>query len=66
LLTQGHYDLLLEWADKLKVIWIADHLGRVFEVVVSQFDPVERLPTAARPWRADYTMTCKLLREVTA
>lgn len=66
LLTKEHYDLLLEWSNKLKVLHIADHLGRTFEVVIKEFDPEERLPTATRPWRADYTITCMLLREVTA
>lgn len=64
LLTQEHYDSLLEWSKKLAVVQIADHLGRTFEVVITQFDPIERLPTANRPWRADYTMTCLLLKEI--
>ena len=65
LLTKDHYDSLLEWTKKLTVVRITDHLLRTFEVIITRFDPVERLPTATRAWRADYTMTCLLLKEVT-
>lgn len=63
--TKEHYDLLLEWAARLHRIRITDHLGRMFEVLIQRFDPVERIPTATKPWRATYTMTCLLLDEVT-
>ena len=65
LLTKEHYDSLLEWAQKLTVVRITDHLERTFEVIITRFDPIERLPTATRAWRVDYTMTCLLLKEVT-
>lgn len=64
LLTEAHYNLLLTWTKRLQVVHITDHLGRTFKVVIQKFDPVERLPTATKPWRADYTMTCLLLGEV--
>lgn len=64
LLTESHYNLLLDWTNKLKILHITDHLGRTFEVVIKKFDPVERLPNALRPWRADYTMTCLILKEL--
>lgn len=66
LLTKAHYDLLLDWSGKLTRLNITDHLERTFEVVIQKFDPVERLPTRQRAWRADYTMTCLLLKEITA
>jgi hypothetical protein len=66
LLTKDHYDSLLEWSQKLALVRISDHLGRTFEVVITQFDPIERLPTPKRPWRVDYTITCMLLKEITA
>lgn len=62
--TEEHYLLLLNWIKRVTVIRITDHLGRSFEVLLQKFDPVERLPTARRPWRVDYTMSCLLLREV--
>jgi hypothetical protein len=65
LLTKAHYDLLLAWTKRLATVQITDHLGRTFETIIQKFDPVERLPTAHREWRADYTMTCLLLRRVT-
>lgn len=65
LLTKEYYDSLLEWTKRLEVVRITDHLGRTFEVVITKFDPTERLPTPTKPWRADYTMSCLLLKEIT-
>lgn len=65
ILTKSHYDLLLAWAGRLNILTVTDHLGRTFRVLISKFDPVERLPTPLRSWRADYTMTCQLLEEIT-
>lgn len=64
LLTKSHYDLLSLWTRGLATVQITDHLNRTFETIIQKFDPVERLPTASREWRADYTMTCLLLRRV--
>lgn len=64
ILTKSHYDLLLAWSRRLSILRIQDHVGRRFRVVISKFDPVERLPTATKPWRADYTMSCLLLERL--
>lgn len=64
LLTKSHYDLLLSWTKRLATVQITDHLDRTFETIIQKFDPIERLPTAHREWRADYTITCLLLRRV--
>lgn len=64
LLTKSHYDLLLDWTRRLTTVQITDHLERTFETIIQKFDPVERLPTATREWRADYTMNCLFLRRV--
>jgi len=64
ILTKAHYDLLLAWAGRLALLRVQDHLGRRFKVVIQKFDPVERLPTATKPWRADYQMTCLLLERL--
>lgn len=63
--TQEHYDLLLEWTDRGTILFVTDHLGRAFEVIISKFDPVDRTPTPHKPWRFTYTMTCLMLEEVT-
>lgn len=63
ILSESQYDLLLSWAGRLSILEVTDHLGRTFKVVIQKFDPVERLPTATKPWRADYTMTCLFLGE---
>lgn len=64
LFTEAHYSLLLSWTQRLVPLHITDHLGRTFEAVIRKFDPVERLPTARAPWRADYTITCLFLKEI--
>lgn len=64
ILSEAHYDLLLAWAGRLVILNIQDHLLRRFKVVIRKFDPVERLPTALHPWRADYTMTCLFLERL--
>lgn len=64
ILTKDHYDQLLDWAGRLKVLRVDDHIGRAYSVMITKYDPVERLPTATKPWRADYTMTCLLLERI--
>lgn len=64
ILTKAHYDLLLEWTQRGVYLRVDDHLGRTFGIIIEKFDPVERLPTVTKPWRADYTMTCLLLEEL--
>lgn len=64
LLTESHYDLLLAWTKRLHVLRVTDHLDRTFEIIIQKFDPVERPRAALREWRADYTMTCLLLRRI--
>lgn len=64
IITQSHYELLLAWAGRTAILRVQDHLGRRFKVVIQKFDPVERLPTATKPWRADYQMTCLFLERL--
>lgn len=65
ILAKAHYDLLLAWQVRRANVRVTDHLGRSFSVIISKFDPIERLPTATKPWRADYTMNCLILEELT-
>lgn len=60
--TQAHHDTLREWALSGHLIEIRDHLGRVFEAVITVFDPVDRAPTPTTPWRFTYTMKTLVLR----
>jgi hypothetical protein len=64
ILSKDHYDLLLAWSGRLSVLRVDDHLGRAFKVMITSYAPIERLPTATKPWRADYTMTCFFLGEI--
>lgn len=60
--TQAHHDGLLEWAKKKCAIEVHDHLGRVFVVVITAFEPQDRRPTPSTPWRLNYTMKTLMLR----
>lgn len=64
ILSKVHYDRLLEWAKRGVILRVDDHLGRAFGIIIEKYDPIERLPTARREWRADYTMTCLLLEVI--
>lgn len=60
--SQDHHDTLREWALRSGVIEVHDHLGRVFEVAITDFIPTDRKPTARTPWRLTYTIKTLLLR----
>lgn len=62
--TKAHYDKLNYWAQKTTAVRIKDHLGRTFEVAMKSFEPVDRRPTPAKPWRFTYTMRALVLRRV--
>ena len=61
---QAHHDALVTWVRKPGLIHVEDHLGRVFEVMLTAFEPTDRKPTAHVPWRLRYTMKALLLRRV--
>lgn len=62
--TQEHYDALLEWTKKSGKVRVTDHLDRTFEVFIQAFEPEDRKPTPATPWRGRYTITTLLLRRI--
>ena len=62
--SESHYMLLLQWTYRESLVRVTDHLGRTFETIIQNFDPVETLPTKTNPWRATYTMTVLLLEEI--
>lgn len=62
--TKDHHDKLEHWARKESKVHITDHLGRTFAVVMRTFEPKERRPTPAKPWRFTYEMRAYVLRRV--
>ena len=64
ILAKNHYDLLLEWSERLRVIRVTDHLGQQFDVIFQKFEPTEGRSVRNRPWKMTYTMTCLLLKKV--
>lgn len=63
--TQAHHDDLETWSKKPGLIHVSDHLGRVFEVMFTAFEPTDRKPTGQTPWRLRYVMKALVLRRVT-
>lgn len=63
--TQAHHDDLADWAKKPGLVNVADHLGRTFQVVFTDFQAEERKPTPQTPWRLRYTMSALVLRRLT-
>lgn len=62
--TREHYDGLYEWALRGSKIRVHDHLGRIFEVVITDFEPAARKPTPAVPWRYQYEMKTLMMRRL--
>lgn len=62
--SKDHYDALAAWARRPGKVRVTDHLGRTFEVLMQQFEPEDRKPTAKVDWRLRYTMQVVLLRRV--
>ena len=62
--TEEHYDALVAWAQKPNEVHVTDHLGRTWEVLISQFQPTDRKPTVNVPWRLRYRMRALVLRKV--
>lgn len=53
---QDHYDALLLWSQKEYPIFITDHLGRTWFVLLNEFAPEERQRNATVPDRYRYEM----------
>lgn len=52
----AHHDALLEWSKRPNLIEVTDHLGRTFSVLLKEFAPTERYPTALNYDRYEYEM----------
>lgn len=62
--SREHHDTLYAWALRGSKIRVYDHLGRVFEVVFTDFEPTARRPTPNVPWRYSYEMKTLMLRRL--
>lgn len=59
-----HYAFMLTWAERDTILRVTDHVGRTFETMIQKFEMIEKRPTATRPIRGTYSITCLLLREI--
>ena len=62
--TQSFHDALLTWVKKDHRIQVTDHLDRVWEVLLLQFDTIEQRPRQITPWRLTYTIKALVYRRV--
>ena len=62
--TKAHHDDLIAWCRKPGKVRITDHLGRTFEVMISDIEIADRRPTPNTPWRLRYTVTASILRRI--
>lgn len=63
--SQDEYDFFQYWNDVEGLVWISDHMGRTFEVLITDTQIAERKPTKGVRWRQRYTVKTTLLRQVT-
>lgn len=52
--TQAMHDALLSWSQINQVVQVIDDLGRTFNVLPTEFNVTERMPTPHKPWRFEY------------
>jgi len=55
ILEQVHHDALLAWWNKSHQIRLTDDLGRVWYLIIIDFEP-KRIRNAQFPWKHSYTM----------
>ncbi len=60
ILTQFHYELLVNWFHLRRQIRLTDDLGRVNWIYITAFEPKREL-SKTYPWRHSYTLKYTLL-----
>lgn len=60
ILSQDHYETLIEWFEKRRQIKLTDDLGRIYWVYITAFLPSRRR-AVGRPYKHDYTMKATVL-----
>lgn len=53
ILTEAHYDFMIEWWDKRNQVRITDDLGREFWVIIKSFRP-KRERAHSYPWKHSF------------
>lgn len=62
--TSEIYDALESWCSRSNLLELTDHLGRVFQLVLTEFIPEEFPPTKKIAWWGTYEVKGKLIRRV--
>lgn len=62
ILTQEHYEFILNLWQKRHLLRLTDDLGRVFTVYIESFNP-KRMLSKTYPWRHTYDATAVLVQE---
>lgn len=60
IIEEDHLNSLHTWWDKEHQIRLTDDLGRVYHLIVTDFEP-KRIRNAQRPWKHTYTMRATVI-----
>lgn len=54
ILTEQHYNAMVQWYEKRNQIYVTDDLGRTFTIYITGFD-AKRVRAIQHPWKHTYT-----------
>lgn len=60
ILTEEHYEIMIEWVNKSTQVNISDDLDRKYWVLLTSFSP-KRVYVPEYPWRHEYTAEATIL-----
>lgn len=63
ILRQTHYEAMITWFQKRRVIQLTDDFERVFEIYITDFAP-SRKRSINYPWRHEYSAQATIVRVV--
>lgn len=63
ILTEEHYNAMVEWFNKAYPLIVTDDLGRSFRIYITTFSPT-RQRAVHYPWKHSYTVNYILLEEL--
>lgn len=60
LLTQAHFEAMLEWYNKQYQVSVTDDLGREFSIIIESFSP-QRQRAVHYPWKHQYSVRATIV-----
>lgn len=62
--SSAHHDALKLWVEKPRITHVTDHLGRTWQILLKEFLPTERYPTALNYDRYEYEIHALVFGQV--